>query len=42
MYFLGVIVTLVVVGGCLGYILKKRTAATESSGSYRSSGFTRE
>jgi uncharacterized membrane protein (UPF0136 family) len=40
MYALGFIGLLVVAGGLIGLFRAKRTAATESSGSYRRSGFT--
>lgn len=40
MYFLGVIAVLVVGGGLIGLIRAKRTAAGESSASYRRAGFS--
>lgn len=42
MSILVVIGALVVVGGLIGFVLVKRTAANESNSSYRRASFTRE
>jgi hypothetical protein len=42
MYFLVVLAVLLVAGGLFGFVRAKRSAASESNGSYRSAGFSRQ